>query len=59
MYILRGHRLYFPGNLVIRPLTIILANNADPDEMTRYVAFHQGFLCLASYSFWGSWSSMS
>ena len=40
MYILRGHRLSFPKNIVFHSLKIafVLANNADPDEMPPHAA---------------------
>ena len=41
MYILRGHRLNFPQNIVFLYLKInfVLAISADPDEMLHYAAF--------------------
>ena len=30
----------------------ILANSADPDKMSYYVAFHMGHYCLQKYGFW-------
>ena len=53
LYILRGHRLKFPKNIVFLSLKIdfVLANSADPDEMLHNVAFHQGLRCLPKYPF--------
>ena len=30
-------------------IVLNLANSADPDEMSPYVAFHLGFHCLPKY----------
>ena len=30
-------------------IVLILANNADPDEMQHYAAFHLGLHCLPKY----------
>ena len=32
-------------------IDFILANNADPNEMLPYVAFHLGLHCLPKYMF--------
>ena len=34
-------------------VVFILANNADPDEMQPYAAFHLGLHCLPKYLFRG------
>ena len=34
-------------------LYFVLANSADPDEMTHYAAFHLGLHCLPKYLFKG------
>ena len=34
-------------------LNLILANNADPDEMLHFPAFHLGLHCLLKYPFRG------
>ena len=57
--------LYIEGSQVVikknvfLSLTIdfVLANNADPDEMLHYAAFHLGLHCLLKYPFWGFWST--
>ena len=53
LYILRGHRLYFPNKTVILLLKIVLskANSGDPYEMPHYAAFHLGLHCLRKYAF--------
>ena len=38
-------------------IDFILANNADPDKMPPYVAFHQGLHCLPQFPFRGLQSS--
>ena len=52
---LRGHRYKFPKNHALQSLKIafILANNAGPDEMTHFVAFHLGLHCLPKNPFRG------
>ena len=37
--------LYLKWSLIV----FILANSADPDEMPRYVAFHEGLHCCPKY----------
>ena len=37
-------------------IDFVLANNADPDEMPHYAAFHLGLHCSPKYPFWGFWS---
>ena len=44
LYIMRGHRIYFPKILYYLSIDFVLANSADPDEMLHYSAFHLGFL---------------
>ena len=34
-------------------IIFILANSADPSEMTPYAAFHLGLHCLTKYLFTG------
>ena len=55
LYILRGHRLKFPKNIVFISLKLdfIFAKSAYPDEMLRNAAFHLGLHCLPKYPFWG------
>ena len=55
MHIVRGHRLYFPKNIAFLSQKIIfaLANNADPDEIPHYWAFHLGINCLSKHLFRG------
>ena len=55
LYILRGHRLYFPEYIVFLSLEIdfVLENSADPDEMAHHAAFYQGLTCLPKYPFSG------
>ena len=55
LYMLRGHRTEFPNYDVFLSLKIVMvsANSIDPDEMTRYVAFHLGLYCLPKYPFMG------
>ena len=45
-----GHRLYF---IVVQSLkiTFVLASTLDPDEMSRFAAFHLGLQCLPKYPF--------
>ena len=38
-------------------IDFVLANNADPDEMPHYVAFHLGLHCLSKYRLRGFWST--
>ena len=51
MYILRGHRLHFPKNIVFLSLKMefALGNGVDPDEMMHNAAFHLGLHCLPKY----------
>ena len=44
LYIPRGHRLWFPKQIIFLLLKIdfVLANSADPDEMLHNAAFHLG-----------------
>ena len=35
-------------------MLLILANNADPDEMQHHAAFHLGLRCLPKYLFRGT-----
>ena len=47
LYILRGHRLIFPKNIVFFLWSsIVLANRAETDEMLHYATFHLGLHCL-------------
>ena len=52
MYILRGHKLQFPKNVVFLSLKIffLLANSVGPDEMLHYTAFHLGLYCFVKIS---------
>ena len=36
-------------------MDFVLANSADPDEMTHRVAFHLGLPCLIKYPIRGFW----
>ena len=49
MYVLSGHRLYFPHKTVFLLLKIVfvIATIVGPDEMPHYVAFHLGLYCLS------------
>ena len=51
VFFLRGHRLKFQNfdEYMSLKIVLILANNADPDEMPPYVAFHLGLHCLPKY----------
>ena len=53
MYILRGHRLYFPNKVVFLSLKIVfvVANSVDPDDMLHNVALHLGSSLFGKYSF--------
>ena len=48
LIILRGHRLYFPNNIVFLSLKIkfVLANSAYPDAMLHSTTLHLGLHCL-------------
>ena len=53
--ILRGHRKEI---VFVSPETdFVLADSADPDEMSHYVAFHLGLQRLPKYPFLGFRSS--
>ena len=56
MDISRGQSLEFPNLDVLHSLNIvfILANSADPDEMSRSVAFYLNLYCLPKYMLRGS-----
>ena len=53
--------IYIEGSQVIfcfyLNIDFVLANSADPDEMSHHAAFHLDFHCLPKYPFWGFWSS--
>ena len=52
LYILKGHRLYFPQKCIISlKIYFYLANSADPDEMPHNVAFQPGLHFLPNYPF--------
>ena len=55
VYILRGHRLKFPKNIIFFSLKIdfLKANSADLDEMPHAVAFHLGLHSLQKNPFKG------
>ena len=46
-------------NIVFLSLTIdfVLANSADPDEMSHYAPFHLGHRCLSKYPIRDVWST--
>ena len=48
LYILRGHRLYFPNNIIFLSLKIYytFGNSADPDEMPHHAALQLNLHCL-------------
>ena len=50
---IKGSQVTFQNNNVFLSLKIsfVLANNADPDEMPHYAAFHLGLHCLPKYLF--------
>ena len=58
LYVLRGHRLYFPKNIFFLSLKInfALANSVVPIERLHHVAFHLALHCLTKYPFRGFWS---
>ena len=60
LYILRGHRVLFQKIKLILALKIdfVVANSADPDEMSHYGAFHLCLHCLSKYPFRGFWFTM-
>ena len=51
LYILRGNRLSFTQNIIFLSLKIdfVLANSADPGEMSPYVEFHLDFHIMPKY----------
>ena len=53
LYILMGHRLYFPTKIIFISLNIalILANSAGICKTLHYMAFHLRLHCLAKYPF--------
>ena len=46
-------KIYISLLFLCLKIVFIVVNNADPDEMLPYVAFHQGLHCLPKYLFTG------
>ena len=49
----KGSELLNYDTVLSLKIVFILANSADPDEMSHYAVFHQGFHCLPICQFTG------